>query len=335
MQLTGESVGGASPSFDGVGVYKTTDGGDDWDLVAGIASMPSVRCSRVLVHPSDPNIVYVAGDSGFYKSDNGGVSWTNILSGNISDAVMDIDSRDVVLAIYAGVMNSGVFRSRDEGATWTLLSNGLPTGINADWIKLAIGPARSPDGSLVVAKMGQDTGQLFIGPGAWIALPWDYRPVPFMKTWTSLVAINPDQDVILGGGVDLWRSDVVGEGDIPFTSIAGTHSDHHAIVFSPTDPNVCYMATDGGVYKSNDKGQTWTLSSNGLVCTQLYVSDVAQTSPFIIGGGTQDQGFIKSDGSAEWVDTNAGNEGNVFIIDPNDSHNIYVDPWTGSLRRST
>jgi hypothetical protein len=332
---TGESVGGSSPSFDGVGVYKTTDGGGDWDL---LTSITSIRCSRVLVHHSDPNIVYVAGDRGFHKSVNGGATWTNLViggisNGNISDAVMDpILSNQ----IYVGIRNVGVFKTLDDGNTWTLLSNGLPTGIEADWIRLAIGPPLFVTSSPLVAKMGPDTGLLFksIDAGAsWTAVSWDYVPVPFMKTWTSIVAIDPaDQDVIFGGGVDLWRSS---DGGASFIRDIMTHSDHHVIAFSPTDTNVCYMATDGGVYKSTNKGQTWSLSSNGLVCTQLYVSDVAQTVPFVMGGGTQDQGFIKSNGSSEWVDTNAGNEGNVFVIDPNDSRNIYVDPWSGLLRKST
>ena len=65
------------------------------------------------------------------------------------------------------------------------------------------------------------------------------------------------------------------------------------------------MATDGGVYKSTNNGNAWTLMSTGLTSAQLYSLGVAQTSPILIGGGTQDQGIIKSDGSSVWVDTGA------------------------------
>src|SRR5215212_190023 len=80
---------------------------------------------------------------------------------------------------------------------------------------------------------------------------------------------------------------------------------------------------------------TWRQKSQGLVSTQLYSLGVAQTSPFVMGGGTQDQGIIRSDGSPNWVDTGAGNEGGFFIVDPNNSSNIYVTPWSTNLRRST
>ena len=99
--------------------------------------------------------------------------------------------------------------------------------------------------------------------------------------------------------------------------------------------DVCYMATDGGVYRSVDNGVTWTLCSAGLVATQLYSIGVGQAGAFLLGGGTQDQGVIATNGSADWFDTGAGNEGGFFIVDPNNSNNVYATPWSGNLRRST
>jgi photosystem II stability/assembly factor-like uncharacterized protein len=95
------------------------------------------------------------------------------------------------------------------------------------------------------------------------------------------------------------------------------------------------MATDGGVYKSTDNGASWTLQSPGLVATQLYSIGVSQTLPLLLGGGTQDQGIIRTSGSTTWADTGAGNEGGFFIVDPNDADNVYVTPWSTNLRRST
>ncbi|MEP7276405.1 MAG: hypothetical protein ABI812_08630, partial [Betaproteobacteria bacterium] len=114
----------------------------------------------------------------------------------------------------------------------------------------------------------------------------------------------------------------------------GTHSDHHQIAFDPVDANVCYMATDGGMYKSTNAGATWTLVSNALIATQLYSIGVSQAGAFKLGGGTQDQGIVATEGPNAWRDTGAGNEGGFFVVDPNSSANIYTTPWSNNLRRS-
>jgi photosystem II stability/assembly factor-like uncharacterized protein len=327
---TGEDAPGWAPTYPGIGVYKTTDGGIDWDLLAPI---DSERCSRVLVSPSNPDTVYVAGDKGIHKSINGGASWTNVRTDHISDAVMDPLNPDI---IYAGVWNNGVYKTSDGGITWTLLSNGLPTLTATEWIKLAIGPPIfiAPT-QYLVAKMGLDSGQMFKSTDAgksWTSIPGTHQPASYNE-WTNMVAVDPNNiDVIFAGGVGLERSS---NGGTSFTGIGGTHSDHHMLVFSPTDSNICYMATDGGVFKSKDNGVTWTLMSTGLTSTQLYTIGVAQAPPFVIGGSTQDQGIIKSDGLTDWIDTGAGNEGGFFIVDLNNGNNIYATPWDTNLTRST
>jgi hypothetical protein len=326
---TGEDVPGWGPSYPGVGVYKTLDGGSDWDLLAPIASN---RCTRVLVHPSDPNIVYVAGNAGLHKSIDGGNTWSNVRTDHVSDALIDPLTANT---IYAAVWNSGVYKSNDAGVTWNLLSNGLPTGSAADWIKIAMGLNGVDGTAFLVAKMGTDSGMMFKSNDAgvsWTSIPGTHQPATYNE-WTNMVAVHPsNQNILFAGGVGIERST---NGGTTFSNIGGTHSDHHVIVFSVTSSNVCYMATDGGVYKSTDSGATWSLSSQGLISTQLYSIGVAQTSPFVMGGGTQDQGIIKTDGSINWTDTNSGNEGGFFVVDPNNSNNIYVTPWSTNLRRST
>ena len=320
---TGEDIG--SWGFLGVGVYKTRNGGGDWDLMGHINS---VQCTRVLVHPTDPNIVYIAGDAGLHKSIDGGASWNNVRTDHVSDALMDPFSPDT---IYAGVWGVGVFKSNDGGTIWTLLTNGLPSGPAADWIKLAMGRNGTNGTEFLVAKMGTHSGLLYTSldaGGSWTQLPGIHQAAPYNE-WTNMVAVDPNNhDVLFAGGVDLERSS---NGGATFVSIGGTHKDHHALVFfnvpSPRGSSLCYMATDGGVYKSLDNGVTWKLTSQGLVATQLYSLGVAQTSPFVMGAATQDQGIIKSGGLTDWADTSAGPEGGFFIVDPNKSNNIYTSPW--------
>ena len=325
---TGEDTPSYGPSWPGAGVFKSTDSGGSWTQLAAIGS---TRCTRVLIHPSNPNIVYVAGTNGLHKSTNGGASWSDVRTDHVSDALMDPTNPD---EIYAGVWNSGVYRSTNGGASWTQLTSGMPTGSAASWIKLAMGLNGSNGTNFLLAKMGTDSSEIYKstnGGTSWSLVASGVEGV-YYNEWTNMIAVDPNNhNRILAGGVGVSRS----TNGSTFAAVGGTHSDHHAIVYSPSDSSIVYMATDGGVYKSTDGGANWTLASTELVATQLYGIGVSQTVDFRVGGATQDQGIIQTTGSADWVGTGAGNEGGFFVVDPSNDDNIYTTPWNHNLRRST
>lgn len=95
-------------------------------------------------------------------------------------------------------------------------------------------------------------------------------------------------------------------------------------------------ASDGwGAYQFRGFDTDWKYESSNhkLVTIQFYNLSVAQAPPFAIGGSTQDQGILKSDGSTVYVGL-GGNEGGLFEVDPNNGNTIYWDPWDGDLRRT-
>jgi photosystem II stability/assembly factor-like uncharacterized protein len=327
---TGEDAPGWGANYGGVGVYQSMDEGRTWALQAAI---PLQRSTRVLVHPDDPDIVYVCGDRGMYKSTDGGrLNWTTLRTDHVSDALLDPTNPEIV---YAAVWNFGIFKSTSGGApgTWRQLRTGLPD--NVEWIKLAMG-RNGPNGTrLLIAKLGRGSGSLFRstnGGENWVGILGTFEPIEYNE-WTNMVAVDPnDENVIFAGGKGLQRS----ANGRDFTSISDTHPDHHQLVFSSSDSNVCYIATDGGVYRSEDNGQHWILTSQNLVATQLYSVGVSQQSRFLTGSATQDQGIFRSDSNTrgDWADTNGGNEGGFFVIDPSSRNNVYCAPWEQNLRRS-
>jgi hypothetical protein len=327
---TGEDTPGWGPSWSGAGVYKSTDGGASWALLAPIGSW---RCTKVLIHPTNPNVVYVAGDGGLHKSTNGGASWTDVRTDHVSDALLDPNSPT---RIYAAVWGMGVYRSTNAGSTWSLLSTGIPTGAGADWIKLAMGRNGANGTNFLLAKMGADSGTIYRstdGGTNWALVASGVQPASYNE-WTNMIAVDPNNhNRILAGGVGLSRA----TNGSTFAGVGGTHADHHQAVHDSANSNVVWVATDGGVYRSTDAGATWTLRSHQLVATQLYSTGVSQTTLFRVGGATQDQGIVQTEGSADWVDTGAGNEGGFFVVDPNDDLNVYTTPWSaaGAPRRST
>lgn len=257
---TGEDAPGYDSAFyEGVGVYKTNNGGAHWTLTGAVSSM---RCTRVQVHPVLRNTVYVAGNMGLHKSVDGGDNWHTILTGHVSDVVVNPLEPDI---LYAGVWNKGVFKSRDGGIKWTPITNGLPTGNAAGWIKLAIGRYGGHGTRFLLVRLG--TGQTSLyrsldGGNSW----YEIEPVAGKyPTWASMVAVHPkNESIFFAGGPPLQNTH---DGGNSLIVDMVTHPDHHALGFAGSDENLAYLATDGGIYRSEDKGCTWTLRNGNLVTT--------------------------------------------------------------------
>ena len=120
---TGEDTPGYNPSYGGVGLFKSTDGGDRWSLLASAAEVGGY-CNKIVVHPTNSRKVYVASESGVYRADLGraavtiggrpSITWKRVLSGRATDLVMQHDHPKVLLA---GLHNNGVYKTVDGGDT--------------------------------------------------------------------------------------------------------------------------------------------------------------------------------------------------------------------------
>jgi len=340
---TGEDTPGWGPSYPGVGVYASSDAGATWTLYGN--GVVGDRCSRIVVDPGNANRVFVASNTGLWRSADGGATWTRALAGHISDVVLDPVNTN---RLWAAIWLDGIWQTVDGGATWSRSGRGqlivlagdvfwlgrLPTGSTVEWIKLAQGLNGTGGRDVLVAKMGTNSGDIYRttdGGVSWFRVATGVEGADYNE-WTSMIALHPsNNNIMIAGGVGISRA----TNGTTFTSVGGTHSDHHQVVFDPIDPNVCWMATDGGVYRSTDAGASWTLRSARLGAAQLYSIGVSQSGTFLLGAATQDQGIIASDGPSAWRDTGAGNEGGFFVVDPNDGNNVYACPWDADLVRST
>lgn len=159
---TGEA-NSSRTTYAGTGVFKSTDGGKTWK---NTGLHDSHHVGRILVDPASPDHVLVAsmgplytdgGERGLYRTTDGGASWTKVLGGPGRTGAIDVvrDPGDPQL-LFAALWErdrkpwsflesgpgSGVFRSRDGGATWSRLGGGLPQGDVVGRIGLAVTPAR-------------------------------------------------------------------------------------------------------------------------------------------------------------------------------------------------
>src|SRR5262249_33599355 len=113
-----------------------------------------------------------------------------------------------------------------------------------------------------------------------------------------------------------------------WSQIGGVHADQQDVAFSPSNPDVMYLANDGGVYRSANRGATWTLRSGGLQITQFYDIDVALNDKSIVVGGAQDNGVYYRDTNGDWRHRPWG-DGTGTAADPSDPRIIYFSQQNG------
>ncbi len=303
---TGESNTRNSVSF-GDGVYKSTDGGKNWRHM-GLSD--SERISAVVVHPHDPNIVYVGAlgrafapneERGVFMTTDGGKTWMKTLYVDNQHGVADLDIDPTNPNIlYAGMWSferkpwthrsgsekGGVFRSIDGGRTWKKLTNGLPKLIGRIGVRVA---PSNPNVvyAIVEAKEGtlyrsDDRGETFR------RISEDARIVSRGFYYTT-VRVNPlNENHIYAVASTLYVSI---DGGKTFRSITGrTHIDYHALWLDPKNPKRMWQGQDGGIAVSYDAGETWEYVNN-IPLGQFYQIHADNRLPFYyVMGGLQDNG---------------------------------------------
>lgn len=251
--------------------------------------------------------------------------------------------------VYIGVHNDGVYRSRNAGeqfgstSAFTRLDgpDQLPSGSAAGWTKLAIGRRGAHRSWFLAAKLGADGSRIFTtvdGGTTWDEKAANVATVGYDE-WCSVIAVDPtDEDVMYAGAAGtLKRTTNGGANAGAWTAInTGIHADQQDIAFDPLDSNRIFLANDGGVYRSGDRGTNWTLASGGLAITQLYDIDVSEQDRDVVAGGAQDNGIYYRNTAGVWRHIPWG-DGTQVAIDPTDPQIFYFSSQNGLptwLRRS-
>ncbi len=314
---TGEGNGRNSSSW-GHGVYRSTDGGSNFEHL-GLEDSHDIPA--LAVHPRDPDVCYIAAmghlwgpneTRGLYRTMDGGKSWDRVLAINedvgCCDVILNPDNPDVVYAamyyrrrtaysFQSGGPEGGIYRSKDAGQSWTKLTGGLPPQTGR--IGLDIFPK---DPRILYAIVESDYGGTGVntfdnrsrsggvfrtddGGDTWERMN-DFNPRPF---YFSKIRVDPgdDQRVYLLG----WTLYVSDDGGEHFRAGGARkpHVDMHALRIDPDDTDDLFMGTDGGLYLSHDRGKTWDFL-NHVAVGQFYNVSVDMSDPYRIGGGLQDNG---------------------------------------------
>lgn len=293
----------------GRGMYKTTDGGQTWKFI-GLYNAGQIGSVRI--HPTNPDIVWVAaqGDAfksnserGVFKTTDGGQTWHKVLFVSEQVGAMDLEVQPgdpkVVYAwmsrlerkpwtIISGSREGGLYKSTDGGDHFTKITNGLPNELigKANLAVTAANPKRVY--ALVEAKPGgglyrsDDTGEtwtLINSQAALIQRPFYY---------VALGADPTNADVVYAGAEGFFKST---DGGKTFAIFRTPHGDNHDIWINPKDGRIMIQSNDGGANISTDGGRTWSSQMNQPTA-EIYGVWLDNQFPYKLYGAQQDNTTI-------------------------------------------
>jgi photosystem II stability/assembly factor-like uncharacterized protein len=379
-------------SMPGVGIFKSTDGGQTFTHM-GLTDTQTI--GRILVHPTDLNIVYVAASGhewtdnemrGVFKTSDGGKTWTKVFYTSPRtgawDMVMDPSNPETLYVsmwqrvrrkwsdprVEPGYGESGIWKTTDGGKTWKDANNGLPapqfrgrTGIDISRANPKVlyafvdnyEPGRPPQ---------PNERDAYTRPinEARIKAAEIYKTEDGGATWRKTSESNNfmtghsgtygwvfgqiradpvDENTIYSLGLSLNMSKDAGK---TFTPIRGMHGDHHGLWLDPKNPQILYNVNDGGFYSSEDAGKTWkfAVSAGGA---QFYNVTVDTSTPFWAYGSIQDIGSMRgkvdlSQGrdkipAVDW-ESAPGGEGSFQAVDPTNPNIVYSHGFYGNFTRT-
>jgi photosystem II stability/assembly factor-like uncharacterized protein len=365
---TGETWTRNSTSV-GDGVYKSTDGGDNW---TNLGLNDSERISKILIDPANTNTVYVCatgklwsdGDQrGVYKTTDGGKTWTRVLKGaNASTgcSMISMDSKNPQI-LYAGMWDfrrqgwtfrsggdgpnalsgSGLFKSTDGGTSWTELDERSAKGLPPKpWGRIAMTVAPSKPNvvyAFIEAVMPKDgLYRSDDGGKTWVALDRSQNMIWRPFYYANLIVDPKDENKIYKPDGSLIASN---DGGKSFSDISGgAHGDFHDVWIDPDNTDHLITGDDGGLWYSYDGGNRWWKAEN-LPISQFYHVSVDMDVPYHVYGGLQDNSSWVGDSQYPGGITNSrwenmyGGDGFWMFVDPSNPDYIYAESQGGYIGR--
>jgi hypothetical protein len=332
---TGEPTGN-SAGLDGVGVFKSTDGGYNFELLESTEFLYP-RIWRVNASLKDTQTMFIAHVDGLSMSVNGGETVEDVLFSEITDIELRKDG-----SIFAAMHGEGVFYSPDgTSGSWTELGVSELPQSDIGRIEMTVSPS-NPDIIYVAYERDEDNTLYGVyksenGGNSWEEMQNpQFLGVTFNYTWYCLaLQVHPaDPDIVFIGSVGAAYSK---DGCNTWKEISNYgHVDRHLFVFDPEDTLELYIASDGGIDVTYLGEEPYPYDGNlneGFNITQFYSGSFHPTEDIVMGG-TQDNGTLLQKPDNQFFKHVLGGDGAFNIIHPEDPEIGYASYQNGSVQRT-
>lgn len=298
----------------GDGIFKTTDGGKTWSHI-GLKDVQQV--GRLIVHPTNPDIVLVAGlghpyganeERGVFKTVDGGKTWKKVLYINHNTGAIQVEfdpnNPDVIFADmwehqegpwenarFSGT-NSGLYKSTDGGETWRKITKGLP-GAEQGVGRIGVGIAPSNSKIMFATVDARQNGGIYKSEDAgesWKLVNTQRRLWGRGGDFAEIKIHPKNPDRLYVANVASYTS---GDGGKTWMSLKGAPGgdDYHRIWINPNQPDIMLFVADQGAVVTVNGGRTWSSWYNQPT-SQLYHIVTDNQFPYWVYGGQQESGAI-------------------------------------------
>nr|WP_299214552.1 glycosyl hydrolase [uncultured Allomuricauda sp.] len=341
----------------GDGVYKSTDAGKTWKHI-GLDETRHI--SDVIIHPKNPDIVFVTAQGaqygpsnqrGVYRSLDGGDTWENVLfvdeNTGASSLSMDMTNPLILYAamwqhrrypwkIESGGENSGLYKSTDGGTSWKKLKEGLPTAFGKAGISVSRANA---DRVFAVIEAEGKKGGVYRSDDAgkkWTQI--NSNRINIARSWyyMEIFADPQDENVVYVLNAPVTKSI---DGGKTFAPLPTPHGDNHHLWINPYDNSKMINSNDGGANVSNNGGKSWSTQQNQPT-SQFYRVITDNLVPYNVYGGQQDNSAIAiasrtNDNGIDWKDwySVAGCESAYLAFDPDNPEVVYGGCYQGIIEK--
>ncbi len=325
--------------LEGAGLYESFDGGQTWEE-AGLNSQQRM-INKILINPENPQTLFLATEEGVYRSTDAASSFTLVYN---NETIRNLVMHPTDTSIIYGC-NDVLIRSYDGGLSFT---DTIPASNSLERLEIAVTPAAPDYLYVITAKNNGGFNSLLRSTNAGVSFVQmsdspnilsgesDGSGTGGQAWWDLALTVSPnDPDIILSGGINAWKSIDGGQNwnlSSNWIYFGGTNYTHADIHYFYNSGSRTYCASDGGLFYSDDFGDSWVNVSAGLNISEVYRLAVSNEDPARVLIGTQDNGTNRMN-NGSWTHI-FGGDGMDCMFDQFDPDTYYFSTQNGNLLRT-